>query len=90
MKAFKALAIISLCLTMTSCAKEYPVEQHDLVFMYADAAERIVHMNDLTLNKKVAITYSYALFQIDFITVLQIKGNPTFTFLYSNGCYYRN
>lgn len=90
MKPIKILTAALMCLVMTSCVPDYPVEQHDLVFLYADVTERIVYMNDLTLDKKIAIAYSYTLFQIDFITVLQIKGNPTFTFLYSNGCYYRN
>jgi len=90
MNPIKVLTAALMCLTMTSCVPDYPVEQHDLVFLYADATERIVYMNDLTLDKEIAIIYSYTLFQIDFITILQIKGNPTFTFLYSNGCYYRN
>jgi len=90
MKIIRILTTALMCLYMTSCVPDYPVEQHDLVFLYADATERIVYMNDLILDKEIAITYSYALFQVDFITILQIKGNPTFTFLYSNGCYYRN
>jgi len=90
MKPIKIITAALMCLYMTSCVPDYPVEQHDLVFLYADATERIVYMNDLTLDKEIAIIYSYTLFQIDFITILQIKGNPTFTFLYSNGCYYRN
>jgi hypothetical protein len=47
-------------------------------------------MNDLTKGEIVAIKYSYTLFQIEFIELLQIKGSPKFAFLYANGCYYRN
>ena len=90
MKPIKIITAALMYLYMTSCVPDYPVEQHDLVFLCADVTERIVYMNDLALDKEIAITYSYTLFQIDFITILQIKGNPTFTFLYSNGCYYRD
>lgn len=73
-----------------SCAPDYPVERHELMYMCADATERVVYMNDLTKGEIVAIKYSYTLFQIEFIELLQIKGSPKFTFLYSNGCYYHN
>ena len=73
-----------------SCAPDYPVERHELIYIHADATERVVYMNDLTKGEIVAIKYSYTLFQMDFIPLLQIKGSPRFTFLYSNGCYYHN
>lgn len=83
----KWLIIIMLFI---SCAPDYPVERHELAYIYADASERVVYMNDLTMNQNVAVKYSYSLFQMDFMQLLQIKGSPRFMFLYSNGCYYHN
>ena len=82
--------LIVILIILSSCAPDYPVERHELTYICADAAERVVYMNDLTKGEIVAIKYSYTLFQIEFIELLQIKGSPRFTFLYSNGCYYRN
>lgn len=82
--------LIAMLVILSSCAPDYPVERHELTYIYADASERVVYMNDLTKGEIVAIKYSYTLFQIEFIELLQIKGSPTFTFLYANGCYYRN
>ena len=75
---------------LSSCAPDYPVERHELTYIYADVTERVVYMNDLTKGEIVAIKYSYTLFQIEFIELLQIKVSPKFAFLYANGCYYRN
>ena len=82
--------LIVILIILSSCAPDYPVERHELTYIYADASERVVYMNDLTIGERVAIKYSYTLFQIEFIELLQIKGSPAFTFLYANGCYYRN
>ena len=82
--------LFAILIALSSCAPDYPVERHELMYMCADAAERVVYMNDLTKGEIVAIKYSYTLFQIEFIELLQIKGSPKFTFLYSNGCYYKN
>ena len=82
--------LIVMLVILSSCAPDYPVERHELIYIHADATERVVYMNDLTKGEIVAIKYSYTLFQIEFIELLQIKGSPRFTFLYSNGCYYRN
>ena len=82
--------LIVMLVILSSCAPDYPVERHELIYSHADATERVVYMNDLTKGEIVAIKYSYTLFQMDFIPLLQIKGSPTFTFLYANGCYYRN
>ena len=75
---------------LSSCAPDYPVERHELMYMCADATERVVYMNDLTKGEIVTIKYSYTLFQIEFIELLQIKGRPKFSFLDENGCDYRN
>lgn len=83
----KWLIIIMLFI---SCAPDYPVERHELTYIYADVTERVVYMNDLTKGEIVAIKYSYTLFQIELVELLQIKGSPKFAFLYANGCYYRN
>ena len=82
--------LIIILVILSSCAPDYPVERHELTYIYADASERVVYMNDLTKGEIVAIKYSYTLFQIEFIELLQIKGSPKFAFLYANGCYYRN
>ena len=82
--------LIVMLVILSSCAPDYPVEQHELMYMCADATERVVCMNDLTKGEIVTIKYSYTLFQIEFIELLQIKGSPKFAFLYANGCYYRN
>ena len=82
--------LFAILIILSSCAPDYPVERHELMYMCADATERVVYMNDLTKGEIVAIKYSYTLFQMDFIPLLQIKGSPRFTFLYSNGCYYHN
>ena len=82
--------LIVMLVMLSSCAPDYPVERHELIYIHADVTERVVYMNDLTMNEIVAIKYSYTLFQIEFIELLQIKGSPRFTFLYSNGCYYHN
>ena len=82
--------LIVILVILSSCAPDYPGERHELMYMCADATERVVYMNDLTKGEIVAIKYSYTLFQIDFIPLLQIKGSPKFAFLYANGCYYRN
>ena len=82
--------LIAMLVILSSCAPDYPVERHELMYMCADATERVVYMNDLTKGEIVAIKYSYTLFQMDFIPLLQIKGSPRFTFLYSNGCYYHS
>jgi hypothetical protein len=82
--------LIVILIILSSCAPDYPVERHELAYIYADATERVVYMNDLTKGEIVAIKYSYTLFQIEFIELLQIKRSPKFTFLYSNGCYYHN
>ena len=82
--------LIVILVMLSSCAPDYPVERHELIYINADVTERVVYMNDLTKGEIVAIKYSYTLFQIDFIPLLQIKGSPKFAFLYANGCYYRN
>ena len=82
--------LIVILIALSSCAPDYPVERHELMYICADATERVVYMNDLTKGEIVAIKYSYTLFQIEFIELLQIKGSPKFAFLYANGCYYRN
>ena len=82
--------LFAILIALSSCAPDYTVERHELMYMCADATERVVYMNDLTKGEIVAIKYSYTLFQIEFIELLQIKGSPKFTFLYSNGCYYKN
>ena len=82
--------LIVILIILSSCAPDYPVERHELIYSHADATERVVYMNDLTKGEIVAIKYSYTLFQIEFIELLQIKGSPKFAFLYANGCYYRN
>ena len=82
--------LIVVLIILSSCAPDYPVERHELMYIHADVTERVVYMNDLTMNEIVAIKYSYTLFQIEFIELLQIKGSPRFAFLYANGCYYRN
>ena len=82
--------LIVILVMLSSCAPDYPVERHELMYLHADVTERVVYMNDLTKGEIVAIKYSYTLFQIDFIPLLQIKGSPKFAFLYANGCYYRN
>ena len=82
--------LIVILIILSSCAPDYPVERHELIYSHADATERVVYMNDLTSGERAAIKYSYTLFQIEFIELLQIKGSPKFAFLYANGCYYRN
>ena len=82
--------LIVILIILSSCAPDYPVERHELIYIHADATERVVYMNDLTKGEIVAIKYSYTLFQIEFIELLQIKGSPKFAFLYANGCYYHN
>ena len=82
--------LIVILVILSSCAPDYPVERHELMYIYADVTERVVYMNDLTIGEHVTIKYSYTLFQIEFIELLQIKGSPKFAFLYANGCYYKN
>ena len=82
--------LIVMLVILSSCAPDYPVERHELMYMCADVTERVVYMNDLTKGEIVAIKYSYTLFQIEFTELLQIKGSPRSAFLYANGCYYRN
>jgi len=85
----KSVIIALIALSLCSCVNDYAVERHELRFISANIVERVVYMNDLTSGDTVAIRYSYELFRIEFIELCQIKGSPLFTFLYSNGCYYR-
>lgn len=73
-----------------SCIRVEPVEKRYLIFLYVDEVERVVYMNDTSINEIVRIKYDAELFDMTFIEVCQIKGNPVFTFLYSDGCYYHN
>ena len=82
--------LFAILIALSSCAPDYPVERHELIYIHADVTERVVYMNDFTKGEIVAIKYSYTLFQIEFRELLQIKGSPKFAFLYANGCYYRN
>lgn len=82
--------LLTLSALFYSCVPTYPVERHELIYLYAEPAKRLVYMNDTRMNKMVAIKYSAELFEMDFIEVCQISGNPVFTFLYSEGSYYHN
>ena len=81
--------IFSLFLLTSCIERDFDVERHDLMFLMVDLQKKIVLMYDINEQSYVNITYSYGLFQMEWIEVCQIKGSPIFTFYKSNNNYYR-
>ena len=87
MKTIKFI-LLFITLTFYSCQKEFDIEKHELRLEFIDYIQKDLYFYDFQLDKDVELHYDYDLFQMDYIAMLQLKGNPTFTFWYDGECYY--
>ena len=85
----KDLVILSLLVLLTSCVKQETIEKHEVMFLMVNIPNKKVFLYDITDNTYVSVAYSYTLFQIEWLQICQIKGNPTFFFYKSETNYYR-
>lgn len=85
----KHLVILLLLVLLTSCVKQETIEKHEVMFLMVNIPSKEVFLYDITDNTYVSVNYSYTLFQMEWLQVCQIKGNPTFFFYKSANNYYR-
>ena len=85
----KHLVILLLLVLLTSCVKQETIEKHEVMLLMVDIPSKKVFLYDITDNSYVSVTYSYTLFQMEWLQICQIKGNPTFFFYKSETNYYR-
>ena len=85
----KHLVILSLLVLLTSCVKQETIEKHEVMFLIVNIPSKEVFLYDITDNAYVSVNYSYTLFQMEWLQICQIKGNPTFFFYKSENNYYR-
>lgn len=85
----KHLVILLLLVLLTSCVKQETIEKHEVMFLMVNIPSKEVFLYDITDNTYVSVNYSYTLFQMEWLQVCQIKGNPTFFFYKSGNNYYR-
>lgn len=85
----KHLVILSLLVLLTSCVKQETIEKHEAMFLMVNIPSKEVFLYDITDNTYVSVAYSYTLFQMEWLQICQIKGNPTFFFYKSETNYYR-
>ena len=85
----KHLVILLLLVLLTSCVKQETIEKHEVMFLMVNIPSKKVFLYDITDNSYVPVAYSYNLFQMEWLQVCQIKGNPTFFFYKSENNYYR-
>ena len=85
----KHLVISSLLVLLTSCVKQETIEKHEVMFLMVNIPSKKVFLYDITDNSYVSVAYSYTLFQMEWLQICQIKGNPTFFFYKSETNYYR-
>ena len=81
--------ILSLLLLTSCIERDVDVERHELMLIMVDLQKKGVLMYDINEQSYVNITYSYGLFQMEWLQICQIKGNPTFFFYKSENNYYR-
>ena len=85
----KHLVILLLLVLLTSCVKQETIEKHEVMFLMVNIPSKEVFLYDITDNTYVSANYSYTLFQMEWLQICQIKGNPTFFFYKSETNYYR-
>ena len=85
----KHLVILLLLVLLTSCVKQVTIEKHEVMFLMVNIPSKEVFLYDITDNTYVSVNYSYTLFQMEWLQICQIKGNPTFFFYKSETNYYR-
>ena len=85
----KHLVILLLLVLLTSCVKQETIEKHEVMFLTVNIPSKKVFLYDITDNTYVSVAYSYTLFQMEWLQICQIKGNPTFFFYKSETNYYR-
>lgn len=85
----KHLVILSLLVLLTSCVKQETIEKNEVMFLMVNIPSKEVFLYDITDNTYVSVAYSYTLFQMEWLHICQIKGNPTFFFYKSENNYYR-
>lgn len=85
----KHLFILLLPVLLTSCVKQETIEKHEVMFLMVNMPSKEVFLYDITDNTYVFVDYSYTLFQMEWLQVCQLKGNPTFFFYKSENNYYR-
>ena len=85
----KHLVILLLLVLLTSCVKQETIEKHEVMFLMVNIPSKKVFLYDITDNSYVSVNYSYTLFQMEWLQICQIKGNPAFFFYKSETNYYR-
>ena len=85
----KHLFILLLLVLLTSCVKQETIEKHEVMFLMVNIPSKEVFLYDITDNTYTFVDYSYTLFQMEWLQVCQLKGNPTFFFYKSENNYYR-
>ena len=85
----KHLMILFFVVLLTSCVKQETIEKHEVMFLMVNIPSKKVFLYDITDNSYVSVAYSYTLFQMEWLQICQIKGNPTFFFYKSETNYYR-
>ena len=85
----KHLVILLLLVLLTSCVKQETIEKHEVMLLMVDIPSKEVFLYDITDNSYMSVNYSYTLFQMEWLQICQIKGNPTFFFYKSENNYYR-
>ena len=85
----KHSVILLLLVLLTSCVKQETIEKHEVMFLMVNIPSKEVFLYDITDNTYVSVNYSYTLFQMEWLQICQIKGNPTFFFYKSENNYYR-
>ena len=85
----KHLFILLLPVLLTSCVKQETIEKHEVMFLMVNMPSKEVFLYDITDNTYTFVDYSYTLFQMEWLQVCQLKGNPTFFFYKSENNYYR-
>ena len=85
----KHLIILLFIVLLASCVKQETIEKHEVMFLMVNLPSKEVILYDITDDAYVSVAYSYTLFQMEWLQVCQIKGNPTFVFYKSENNYYR-
>ena len=85
----KHLIILLFIVLLASCVKQETIEKHEVMFLMVNIPSKEVFLYDITDNTYVFVDYSYTLFQMEWLQVCQLKGNPTFFFYKSENNYYR-
>lgn len=85
MKKILSLLIVFL----VGCVEpEGELTKNEMIFLYTMFPEKEVVMIDLTRNKEVTVDFDEYLFQMSWLEINQLYGEPRFVFFYQDGNYY--